>query len=313
MHWLVHSYDGRMNPRISIVIPVYQRGAELRRALRSLASQSCMNFEVLIADDGSNPPAEEVASEFRASLSIRCLALPHSGRPARPRNAAVAASRAEWISFLDSDDTWDMDRIAVLDSYLRDGVDVVHHRLRICCEPTRSPASRIGFRPRAVGSGFGRRSAVDHLASVGNTVAMSGATVRRDMLVSLGGFDEELPCNDDYDLWMRLALAGARFQYIDRVLGTYWTGGLSISGSGERGILARQRFREKYAQDLSPQFRRRMDARLDYMDAVAALSSGKYDAASFPALKFTEFPRYWIAIRVRRAASYATSLLPRPR
>jgi len=302
-----------MHPRISIVMPVYQRRAELRRALRSLASQSCMNFEVLVADDGSNPPAEEVVREFRGFMAIRCLALPHSGRPSGPRNAAVAASRAEWISFLDSDDTWDTDRIAVLDSYLRDGVDVVHHRLRICGESTRSFASRIGFRPYAVGSGFGRRSAVEHLASVGNTVAMSGATVRRDMLVSLGGFDEELPCNDDYDLWLRLALAGARFQYIDRVLGTYWTGGVSISGSGERGILARQRFRTKYSQELSPQFRRRMDARLDYMDAVAALSSGDFGANSFPALKFTEFPRYWIAIRVRRAASYATSLLPRPR
>lgn len=292
------SYTPFMVPLVSVVMPVYQREAGLRRALHSLALQSNRSFEVVVADDGSPSPMEAVAGKFVGVLPIRVIRLTHAGRPSVPRNAALRECRGEWVSFLDSDDDWDVDRMERLLPHLVQGVDVVHHRLRV--RYVKAPSLLARFQGSRRGKGFGGKSAIEHLTVVGNTIAMSAATVRKSALSRVGGLDERLPCNDDYDLWLRLALAGMTFRFVDIDLGTYEVGGANLSFSGAKGIAARQVFREKYADVIPPWLWKRMSARLNYLDALAALQSGRQSEGGSVGLSLMDSPGYWLKFNARK-------------
>ncbi len=96
----------------SIVVPVWNAQATLRRCVRSILDQSYGSFELLLVDDGSADGAIE-----RLDVDddrIRVLRQPNAG-PAEARNRGLAAASADWIAFLDADDLWFNDHLEELD------------------------------------------------------------------------------------------------------------------------------------------------------------------------------------------------------
>ena len=98
-------------PRVSVIIPTYNRADLLGEAIDSVLAQSYQDFEMIVADDGSTDETAMVASKY--GDKVRFLALPHRGQPAAPRNAGIAAATGEYISFLDSDDLYLPDKLAL--------------------------------------------------------------------------------------------------------------------------------------------------------------------------------------------------------
>ncbi|HEX5473148.1 MAG TPA: glycosyltransferase family A protein [Vicinamibacterales bacterium] len=96
-----------MSPRVRVVVPTYNRASLLERALESVSAQTYRDFEVVVADDGSDDETQQVVGAFEGrGFPIRCLRLSHGG-VSRARNAAIAATgRPEFVAFLDSDDVW---------------------------------------------------------------------------------------------------------------------------------------------------------------------------------------------------------------
>lgn len=91
-----------MNPRFSIIIPVYNRPDEVAELLESLVSQTLKNFEVVITEDGSTVPCREVVERYRDRLEVIYLARPNEGRsPAR--NNSMNHARGDYFVFFDSD------------------------------------------------------------------------------------------------------------------------------------------------------------------------------------------------------------------
>ena len=88
---------------VSIVIPTYRRVAEMRAAVASALAQSYTNIEVLVVADG--PDAEARAAVEGIDPRLRYLELAVNSGPAEARNAGMRASRGEWLTFLDDDDT----------------------------------------------------------------------------------------------------------------------------------------------------------------------------------------------------------------
>ncbi|MGI4830570.1 MAG: glycosyltransferase family 2 protein [Janthinobacterium lividum] len=88
---------------VSIIIPTYRRPLEVRLAALSALAQTWTEIEVLIISDGPDP--ETRASVDGLDSRLRYLELPVNGGPAAARNAGVAASRGEWLTFLDDDDS----------------------------------------------------------------------------------------------------------------------------------------------------------------------------------------------------------------
>jgi len=93
-------------PTFSIIVPTYGRAAQLRDCLRGLAELEFPRdrFEVIVVDDGGNPPAELTLREFPASFRLTVLTVPHAG-PGAARNEGARHARGRFLAFLDDDCT----------------------------------------------------------------------------------------------------------------------------------------------------------------------------------------------------------------
>lgn len=87
---------------VSIIIPTFRRPGEVRAAARSALAQTWAEVEVLVVSDGPDPDTRAAVEGLDHRL--RYLEMPVNGGPAAARNAGVAASKGEWLTFLDDDD-----------------------------------------------------------------------------------------------------------------------------------------------------------------------------------------------------------------
>src|SRR5262249_1321753 len=100
-------------PKVTIVIPTYNRPERLRHALVSVMQQTVGDFEVFVVDDGSrDATADEVVRGF-ADARLHCIRLPTSRGPGAARNAGVIRAVAPFIAFLDDDDEWLPEKLEV--------------------------------------------------------------------------------------------------------------------------------------------------------------------------------------------------------
>jgi glycosyltransferase involved in cell wall biosynthesis len=97
-------------PRVSVVIPVYDRAATVERAVTSVLAQSFADFEVVVVDDGSTDGGCDRIAE--RDPRIRVLRHAANRGPSAARNTGIAASRGEFVAFLDSDDEWLPEKLA---------------------------------------------------------------------------------------------------------------------------------------------------------------------------------------------------------
>jgi glycosyltransferase involved in cell wall biosynthesis len=86
----------------SVIIPVYNRPQEIRELLESLSRQSVKNFEVIIIEDGSTLSSEQVANDYKDSLTLSYYTKPNTG-PGESRNYGAARSRGDYLIVFDSD------------------------------------------------------------------------------------------------------------------------------------------------------------------------------------------------------------------
>jgi len=187
-------------PLVSIVLPTFNRAHLLRLTLESVAAQTLRDFELIIADDGSDEPMREWLRTLAMEPEIRLLELPHSGTLAVVRNAALAAARGEYIAFLDSDDLWSPDKLELQLRQLRSGLPGEWSYTHFTCidaDGMRLPgdAQRLWI-PY---SGNILRQAITGEVSI----RMPTVVARRDLVMRAGGFDEEV--RTELDLWIRMA------------------------------------------------------------------------------------------------------------
>ena len=113
---------------ISVIIPAYNAGDFLSTAVQSVLNQSHRNLELLIIDDASTDATGQLAQAFAAQdARVRYHRNPSNTGVARSRNLGVSLARFDWIAFLDSDDRWQPDKLALQAAYLqRHAVDLVY-------------------------------------------------------------------------------------------------------------------------------------------------------------------------------------------
>lgn len=190
-------------PRVSIITPVWNRAALIAATLRSALAQTFQDFELILSDDGSTddsvPRALALASGDPRLVVVR---LPHSGCPAVARNAAARVARGEYIAYLDSDDLWLPDKLALQ-------VQVLDQR-RDAAMVYALASYYDGQRERGVhGPKVARvpESIFELLLLHGNFIQTSSVLIRREICEQLGGFDEAeaLRASEDLDLWLRVA------------------------------------------------------------------------------------------------------------
>src|SRR5215207_9882789 len=93
-------------PRVSVIVPVFNRVKLVGRALDSVAAQTFQDYEVIVVDDGSTDGSADFIQN-RGVAKVRVIRCPENRGAAAARNVGVAAASGHYIAFLDSDDTWE--------------------------------------------------------------------------------------------------------------------------------------------------------------------------------------------------------------
>ena len=216
-----------VQPKVSVVIPTYNRADKLRRTLDSLMRQTINDFEVVICDDGSTDETADVVNEYSPLLDITYDFSDNYGGPARPRNRGVKLARAPYIAFLDSDDWWSKKKLEVSLEYMNEGADIVYHDLFYVTK------SDQNYFWRKVTTRDLSRPVFNDLLRNGNLITNSSVVLRKNLLEKINGFneDKEFIAIEDYDAWLRIAKYTDKFKRIPQTLGFYWGGGGNISNS----------------------------------------------------------------------------------
>lgn len=100
-----------MNPKVSVIIPTYNRAKQVRYAVWSVLEQAYRDFELIVVDDCSEDNTEEVVKRFK-DTRVKYIRLgENSGSSTEPRNIGIRESKGEYVAFLDSDDCWFTDKL----------------------------------------------------------------------------------------------------------------------------------------------------------------------------------------------------------
>jgi len=175
-----------VSPRFSVVVTTFDRPGLLAGCLESVATQTVGDLECIVVDDGSATAREVLPDDRR----FRVLDLPTNGGETRARQAGVAAATGEVVCFLDDDDRWTPDRLALAAEGLR------RAPVALCWSRWADEPGRGGGR---VLDGWVGDVIVDAIAP-----SLGATAVRRDVLVP---FDEGFRANGDTEWWIRQAAA----------------------------------------------------------------------------------------------------------
>ncbi|MBI2361062.1 MAG: glycosyltransferase family 2 protein, partial [Deltaproteobacteria bacterium] len=185
-----------MAPRVSVVIPTYNRWPMVREAVESVLAQTYGDFELVVVDDGSADDTAERLSAY--SPKLRVLRQPRRG-VAAARNLGVRNSVGKYVAFLDSDDLWRSGKLETQMTFM-----IARPEVRIC--QTEELWIRRGVRvnPRKrhrKPSGDIFRPSLELCL-----VSPSAVVMTRELFEQAGGFDEAFTVCEDYDLWLRIGL-----------------------------------------------------------------------------------------------------------
>ncbi len=184
-------------PRVSAIIPTYNRAAQVTRAIDSALAQTWPDVEVVVTDDGSHDNTLEVLARYGAR--IRVVAQHNQGLSAA-RNAAINAATGEFIAILDDDDEWLPDRLAVqMPLMLSDPAIGLAGSAMWLVDATG------GLLPEQQPDRPGVTSLTLEDLFIANRIGCPTALIRRRVLEETGLFDTSLPYAEDYDMWVRIA------------------------------------------------------------------------------------------------------------
>ena len=242
-------------PAISVVLPVYNGEDTLLAAIESIRAQTFTDWELLVLDDGSSDQSLEVAeSAASADDRVKSIPLNHSGL-INTLNHGLELAAAELVARMDADDISLPLRLEKQVAFLRDHPQVAvlggaavtfdsHGEIRQkICHPTESPD---------VAAAMEKNSSLVH----------PSVMMRRDVVLSLGGYRKPFLAAEDYDLWLRV-MEGRQIANLPDVILRY-----RIGGTQESVVQAEQQIISSLAARLC--HRERLAGRPDPMEGSSS-------------------------------------------
>jgi glycosyltransferase involved in cell wall biosynthesis len=193
-------------PKISVIIPTYNRAHCVNDAIDSVLSQSFQDIEVIVVDDGSTDGTSEVLRAYEDRLKVIRQS---NGGVSAARNNGIRAARAEWIAFLDSDDTWEKNKLKIQAEDLEENPGAVAHIADAFVNDPANPLPSMfqlwGLRSEFTSVKFRERPLLDVLRA---WFMVSCCVIRREAIEAAGYFDTSIRIFEDFDLLTRVALEG---------------------------------------------------------------------------------------------------------
>ena len=193
-------------PLVSVIIPTFNRAEVVSRAVNSVLNQTFKDFECIVVDDGSTDETDSVLLGFADRIKV--VKTENRGVSAA-RNTGAKLAAGKYIAFLDSDDEWKPQKLQKQFDFMQ------------------KSASRISQTDETwVRNGKFVNKSAKYIRPSGNifynclevcAVTPSSVMMERGLFFEYGGFDENFPVCEDYDLWLRMSLK-ERFGLVDEPL-----------------------------------------------------------------------------------------------
>jgi glycosyltransferase involved in cell wall biosynthesis len=208
-----------VTPSVSVILPVHNRADVISRAIRSVLEQELREFELIVVDDGSTDASAEVAGSFEDDR-VRIVRLERNRGGNAARNEGVRAARAPLIAFLDSDDRYLPNKLSWTIAEFAQNAELellVDSFIKV--QPPGSRKAEVVRRNPVISDRGGFRTALFTRQLWKATPAI---TVKRDVALSAGLFDETLRRLQDFDFLIRVSEV-ANCASTDKVLWVkYW-------------------------------------------------------------------------------------------
>lgn len=193
-----------MAPLISIVIPLYNKQSSIGRTIESILRQTYSNYEIIIIDDGSTDGSLEIVKKY-ADSHIGIINQENAGVSVA-RNRGVKESKGEFISFLDADDEWKEDYLELQVKMIQDYPDCDVFATAYESKDGLNQITPTIYRGLRFKGQMGFLDNYFEVASISNPpIWTSAVVVRKNAIMSIGGFPEGVTSGEDLLTWARLA------------------------------------------------------------------------------------------------------------
>lgn len=180
--------------KVAVIIPTYNRAALLERALASVIAQSCPATEIIVIDDGSTDSTQQLIENNYPQ--VRYIHQANSGVSAA-RNAGIKTTTCDWVCLLDSDDSWQADKLEKQCKALTENPDYLF------CH-----TNEIWYRNgKVLNQGKKHEKHGGYIFQYCLplcAISPSSAIIKKELFDKVGLFDETLPACEDYDMWLRI-------------------------------------------------------------------------------------------------------------
>lgn len=233
--------------KVSIILPTYNRADSVAASIKSIISQTYVDFELLIVDDGSTDDTENVVKNI-PDERIRYIKISQNGGVSNARNIGVSESLYDLIAFEDSDDLWHIDKLEKQIDYLAKNPDNI---LVYCAYEIIGGSSNIGIRIPSAGSDVSKLEGnIYPYLLQRNTIGAPTVVMRKDVFNRIGGFKTSYPALEDWDLAIRVAKLGS-IGYLDETLLDVSVKDGGVSSSSMNYYKARCMLLSDYLEDIN--------------------------------------------------------------
>jgi len=208
-----------MNCKISVIIPTYNGGKYIKRAIESVLNQTFQDFEIIVVDDFSSDDTISVIKELQKENSrIKLICLDkNSGGPACPKNEGFKIAEGEYITYLDQDDEWLPNKLEEQLKLFEGskgkslglvscGVELINNEGK--CFSLFTPVEKKSIFPEIL-----LRNPIYSNSSV---------MIKREVIDKVGERDEKMKYSEDLDMWIRITSSGYNIDYIYKPLIKYY-------------------------------------------------------------------------------------------
>lgn len=225
-------------PRVSVIIPTYNRAKYICEAINSLLNQTYKDYEIIVIDDGSTDNTKEIISGYKERILY--IYQDNLG-PAAARNRGIKIARGEYVSFLDSDDTFLPEKLESQVGFLDNNpsTSAVHTWWYY----TDSNGKTLPFKGRR---SYNKNIRVENMLIGKVSLNLCAFMFRKSCFNDDNLFDETLCGGEDWDLWLRLAEQGHKFYCIPKVLVAYRMHKDNMVSNIDKMFNEGLRWREKY-------------------------------------------------------------------
>ena len=191
------------HPKVSIIIPTYNRADLLPRTIGSVLNQTFRNFELIVVDDGSTDNTREVVKKFEEKdLRVKYIWQENSGGPAKPKNTGIKVAKGKFIAFLDDDDEWLPEKLEKQIKLFR---NTSNNLAFVGCNILVIEEEKNKIIKRVKMSNYSKGVFFKKLLEGNFIFTSSSVLIKKEVLDKVGFFDTNLKYADDWDLWVRVS------------------------------------------------------------------------------------------------------------